>query len=69
MFLSSRIPTMGCTRHHTVCPRSSDQVYKVTYYIKWDTTFWTYSIKVSLAQSAPIILIGFAEIEFEDNNR
>ena len=28
----------------TVCPRSSDQFYIVTYYIRWDTTSWTYSI-------------------------
>ena len=28
----------------TVCPRSSDPFYVVTYYIKWVTTSWTYSI-------------------------
>ena len=27
----------------TVCPRSSDPFYKVTYYIKWVTTSWTES--------------------------
>ena len=27
---------------HTVCPRSSDPFYIVTYYIKWVTTSWTY---------------------------
>ena len=27
---------------HTVCPGSSDPFYIVTYYIKWDTTSWTY---------------------------
>jgi len=26
---------------NTVCPRSSDQFYVVTYYIKWVTTSWT----------------------------
>ena len=26
-----------------MCPRSSDPFYIVTYYIKWDTTFWTHS--------------------------
>ena len=25
----------------TVCPRSSDQFYIVTYYMKWVTTSWT----------------------------
>ena len=29
---------------HTVCPRSSDPFYVVTYYVKWVTTSWTYSI-------------------------
>ena len=28
----------------TVCPRSSDPFYIVSYYIKWVTTSWTYSI-------------------------
>ena len=25
----------------TICPRSIDPFYIVTYYIKWVTTFWT----------------------------
>ena len=29
----------------TVCQRSSDPFYVVTYYIKWVTTSWTYSIE------------------------
>ena len=29
---------------HTVCPRSSDPFYVVTYYLKWTTTAWTYSM-------------------------
>ena len=34
---------------HTVCPRSSDQFYIVSYDIKWITTSWTYSIwRISL---------------------
>ena len=27
----------------TICPRSSDPFYKVSYYIKWVTTSWTHS--------------------------
>ena len=27
----------------TVCPRSSDPFYIVSYYMKWVTTSWTYS--------------------------
>ena len=27
--------------YDTVCPRSSDKFYIVTYYIKWVTTSWT----------------------------
>ena len=29
----------------TVCPRSSDPFYIVTYHIKWVTSLWTYSSK------------------------
>ena len=29
--------------HYTVCPRSSDPFYVITYYIKLITTSWTYS--------------------------
>ena len=29
---------------HTVCPRRSDPFYIVSYFIKWVTTFSTYSI-------------------------
>ena len=28
----------------TVCPGSSDPFYLVTYFIKWVTTSWTYSM-------------------------
>ena len=28
---------------YTVCPRSSDTLYIVNYYIKWVTTSWTHS--------------------------
>ena len=34
----------------TVCPESSDPFYKVTYYIKWVTTSWTYCIPLSSVQ-------------------
>ena len=30
---------------HTVCQRSEDPFYKVTYYIKWITTSWAYGIE------------------------
>ena len=39
----------GCNKYmrmFTVCPGSSDLFYIVTYYIKWVTTSWTYSISV-----------------------
>ena len=35
-----------CAMHgylSTVCPRSSDPFYTVSYYIEWVTTFWTFS--------------------------
>ena len=31
----------------TVCPRSLDPYYTVTYYLKWDKTSWKYSGKTS----------------------
>ena len=31
-----------------VCPKSSYPFYKVSYYIKWVTTSWTYSIPLSI---------------------
>ena len=34
------------SRNHTVCPRSSDRFYMVTYYIKWVTTSWTHNISL-----------------------
>ena len=30
---------------HTVCPRSLDQFYLVSHYLKWGKTSWTYSTK------------------------
>ena len=30
--------------HNTICPGSSDPFYILTYYIKWVTTSWTYSL-------------------------
>ena len=32
--------------YYTVCPKSSDPFYIVSYYIKWVTTSWTYSTNV-----------------------
>ena len=32
-------------KRDTVFPRSSDPFYIATYYIKWVTTSWTYSIR------------------------
>ena len=29
------------TKKYTVCPRSSDPFYEVTYYLKWVTISWT----------------------------
>ena len=38
-----------CTRENcTVCPGSSDPFYLVSYYIKWVTTSWTYSMNMGL---------------------
>ena len=34
----------SCNLLRTVCPRSSDPFYIVSYYIKWVTTSWSYSM-------------------------
>ena len=36
----------------TICPGSSDPFYIVSYYIKWVTTSWTYSIDESVEKRA-----------------
>ena len=35
-------------RAHTVCPRSSDPFYIVSYYIKWVSTSWAYRNRFEL---------------------
>ena len=35
---------MMASQGYTVCPRSSDSFYILTYYIKWVTISWTHSI-------------------------
>ena len=39
------------TPQRTVCPRSGDPSYIVTYYIKWVTTSWTDGIEFFLSNS------------------
>ena len=36
--------SVGTKRFDTICPKSSDPFYIVTYYIKWVTTSWTHSM-------------------------
>ena len=39
------------TLFHTVCPRNLIPFYKVTYYINWVKTSWTYSKKNRIPRS------------------
>ena len=41
MFLHFIYATFFFDKRNTVCPRSSDPFYVVTYHIKWVTTSWT----------------------------
>ena len=50
----------------TVCPRSSDPFYVVTYYIKWVTTSWTHSIIYYLTA---IAYIGTRFLDFNEDRR
>ena len=36
--------------YNTICPRSSDPFYTVTYYIKYVTISWTHSIYLAVEQ-------------------
>ena len=41
----------------TVCPRSSDPIYIVTYYISWVTTSWTYSMRNELPMTTALLVV------------
>ena len=45
--IGSTAPELARQRYSTVCPRSSDPFYIVSYYIKWVTTSWTNSTILS----------------------
>ena len=38
------LPVSYTVQEDTVCPRSSDPFYVVTYYINWVTTSWKYTV-------------------------
>ena len=40
-FIFEELFCLDKQKHNTVCLRSSDSFYIVTYYINWVTTFWT----------------------------
>ena len=42
-FCQGTTSTSDIDNSHTLCPRSSDPFYIVTYHIKWVTTSWTHS--------------------------
>ena len=43
-FIGLKIIQLRVPESHTLCPRSSDPFYVVSYNMKWVTTSWTYSI-------------------------
>ena len=53
---------LNIQKNHTVCPRSLDQFYKVTYNnMKQGKTSWTYSILVDF-----LYLIAYSRVEIRD---
>ena len=52
----------------TICPGSSGPFYKVTYYIKWFTTFWTHSIFVVLRLTKQTLNLFFSTMLFNKNS-
>ena len=63
----------------TVCPESGNPFYIVTYYMKWFTTFWTYSTLLQCLEFGRIIQTntltqgrgfgGFGRIRIRISNR
>ena len=47
--------------YFTVCPRSSDPFYVVSYYIKWVTTSWTHSMKLRLKYAKKVLPFFFTQ--------
>ena len=57
-FLLSKLAFVETGRilcRNTVCPRSSDPFYTITYYIKWVTTSWTYRTYAIMHSNGPIM--------------
>ena len=52
-----------CT-YTAICPRSSDPVYIVRYYIRWFTTSWTYSTYTSVPPHSAFFLVSHQWIFF-----
>ena len=50
----------------TICPRSSDQFYIVSYYINWVTTSWTNSTYLQKMKHPTIYLFG---LDLSPSNR
>ena len=51
-----------------MCPRSADQFYVVTYYIKWVTTSWTYStlapaLRLHSGENASVSRVSLATLD------
>ena len=50
-YLFSIITSFFVLNLYTICPKSSDPIPIVTYYIKWATTAWTHSINLTAQTS------------------
>jgi len=56
--------------YHTICPRSNDPFFIVTYYIKWATTSWTHSSKADInARSIVFVYSCYKVIKLVDIKR
>ena len=49
-------------QYNTMCPRSSNPFYIVSYYIKWVTTSWTHSISETSSCTFMVCLVRFGWI-------
>ena len=55
--------------NYTICPRSSDPIYILSYYIKWVTTSWTQSNISTMVNIKVVQILSFVHILFTIERR
>ena len=50
------------THKHTICPKSSDSFYKVSYYIKWVTILLGHTVIQSIASTSDLKSVTISDV-------